>query len=202
MALLKGGGGGLGPERSNGASPALLVPGTGDLAVGPPVPAVRGEVEGLLRGGEDEGLLVGGVGKRLTPAPLLAAAALALAAKVESRAACVEVRSIIDKGLGKEGWGGGVGKPVGGRDGPPCALESSLVVGSPMPGAAAADKAEVRPASPAAAAKGKGKGGAGNPGDAPAPPSKGEGGAAPGVGVVPVLNGGYGLSRPFRVGVL
>ena len=197
MALLKGGGGGLGPERSNGASPALLVPGTGDLAVGP---LVRGEVEGLLRGGEDEGLLVGGVGKRLTPAPLLAAAALALAAKVESRAACVEVRSIIDKGLGKEGWGGGVGKPVGGRDGPPCALESSLVEGSPMPGAAAADKAEVRPASPAAAAKGKGKGGAGNPGDAPAPPSKGEGGAAP--GVVPVLKGGYGLSRPFRVGVL
>ena len=145
-------------------------------------------------------MLVGGVGKRLTPAPLLAAAALALAAKVESRAACVEVRSIIDKGLGKEGWGGGVGKPVGGRDGPPCALESSLVKGSPMPGAAAADKAEVRPASPAAAAKGKGKGGAGNPGDAPAPPSKGEGGAAP--GVVPVLKGGYGLSRPFRVGVL
>ena len=113
------------------------------------------------------------------------AAADVLAAKVDNRAACVDVKSIMDC-IDKPG------NPAGspGRPGRTPGLEVSSFEWMPTPGAAA--PRPVNPLRPANPANGKGKGD-GKPG-----PSRGEGLA----GAEPVLNGGNGLSNPFLDGVL
>ena len=107
-------------------------------------------------------------------------------------AAIMAARSIMESGLGS------------------CeSLEEEPVLfgglARPMPGLAEAEaRAEVSPVKPARpAAKGKGKGEWGKPARRGEAVGGGAGAAAgTGVVVVPVLKGGKGLSRPFRVGVL